>query len=369
MKTKRKIKLKVILRLLIITLIIITIIIFLPKDSNNSDSQYSKQALLNANEYGIQDILLEDQYSKTLEEVLLNNLFIYEYYDDYLEIEYLENEMFLDNSNLFLSKGYSGTEINNIYKLSITNQNKLTGLDYVDISNYVDIINYNADNTSRYNDYLNTNNIAINEAVTYVNIGLDEGFYTNTTEIDNPGNLNTNVNKFNKLPGDYIPNNLINLTSFPSYQLTSEAAEMFEKLYTDITAEGIYLSVFSAYRSYSRQAVLFNNYSNTYGVESALTFSAKAGHSEHQTGLAIDVYNPTYYSQTKIRVDDITYEWLLSNAHKYGFIVRYPKDSIDITGYVEEPWHLRYLGVDLATDVADKNITYDEYYDLYIKKY
>ena len=94
------------------------------------------------------------------------------------------------------------------------------------------------------------------------------------------------------------------------------------------------------------------------GFAEAETYSARAGYSEHQLGLAVDILNGrwSYLSET-----DKEYEWLINNSYKYGYILRYPRDKEYVTGYVFEDWHFRYLGVELATKVYESNLTYDEY--------
>ena len=115
------------------------------------------------------------------------------------------------------------------------------------------------------------------------------------------------------------------------------------------------MPLLSGYRSYYTQQYLYNSYVSTYGRESADTFSARPGHSEHQTGLAFDVGSiDDYYGDTPAGI------WLKENAHYYGFIIRYPKGKEHITGYKYEPWHIRYLGVDIATDIYNKGVTLEE---------
>ena len=114
-----------------------------------------------------------------------------------------------------------------------------------------------------------------------------------------------------------------------------------------------------------RKKKLYNNYKNRDGEQKADTYSARPGFSEHQLGLAVDVRSNTLS-------DNLTpehYEWMLNNSYKYGFIVRYPKGKQHITQFMEEPWHLRYLGVELATKVHSTGLTYDEYYDFQYKIY
>lgn len=115
----------------------------------------------------------------------------------------------------------------------------------------------------------------------------------------------------------------------------------------------------STYRSYDYQKKLYNNYVKEKGLYYADMASARAGHSEHQTGLAVDVADITLdydnFEQTK------EFIWMKNNAHKYGFILRYPKAKFHITGFKYEPWHYRYVGVSLANYLYKNNITLDEY--------
>ena len=146
--------------------------------------------------------------------------------------------------------------------------------------------------------------------------------------------------------------------------MRKEAAEAFDKLQAYALTEGVSIYPYSAYRSYKSQDIIYNRYVNKDGVKKADTYSARPGHSEHQTGLAVDIRSTGYYELL-----DKHYEWLKDNIHNYGFIIRYTKSNENITGYQEEPWHLRYVGINHATKVHELKITYDEYYDLYLKEY
>lgn len=141
------------------------------------------------------------------------------------------------------------------------------------------------------------------------------------------------ANKTYALPSSYEPGGLLN-----------EFYSNFNKMKNDAASQGISLSIISGFRSYSRQSTLYNNYVNRDGKAAADTYSARAGHSEHQTGLAADI-NSLYQSF----IDTPEGKWLNNNCQKYGFIIRYPKGKESITGYVYEPWHIRYVGVDIAT--------------------
>ena len=126
--------------------------------------------------------------------------------------------------------------------------------------------------------------------------------------------------------------------------------------------EGIYLNIGSGFRSYSTQNGLYNRYAARDGQAAADTQSARPGHSEHQSGLAADIKGPNdylYLNQEWINTSEG--QWLNNNCYKYGFIIRYPQGKQHITGYKYEPWHIRYLGVEVATSVYNSGLTLEEY--------
>lgn len=370
-KRKRKRLKKKVLFILILIILIIAYIIYMNINVDNNEyinSDYSDEAITVFETYNTSDKLSNYNYSKTLEEILINDMYNELYLTEYLDITYLENDTFLEEVNTYLNKGYNANEVNSIYYLSDLNQEKIKNTDYVDFLDYIDISNFNVDNISRYESYSKDNDYDINTVVTYVNIYLDYEFYEEVVEATDPSSFSVLVNKYHSI-GDYEPENLVGIEGFSNYLMVEEAAEHFELLMEAASIDGFTFEPNSTYRSYSYQYSLFNYYCSIDGAAIAATYSAMAGHSEHQTGLAVDIYNPTYYYSTGVRLNDEDYAWILENSYKYGYIVRYPVDSIDITGYIEEPWHLRYLGVELATSVAESGLTYDEYYDLYLTEY
>lgn len=223
---------------------------------------------------------------------------------------------------------------------------------------------YKDENIERYKIYKEKNqDFSDNEIITYVNIGLDNPYYTNTKEAERQHTTEILVNKYNYISISYVPKNLETInTKYANNNmlLTKEAKDAFEKLAAAAASEDYTITVMSAYRSYEYQQSLYNRYLAIDGQELTDTYSARAGHSEHQTGLAIDVYNKnlpyTAFENTQ------EFYWMKENAYKYGYILRYPKDKEFITGYQYEPWHYRYVGVKIATYLQENNITYDEYY-------
>lgn len=182
-------------------------------------------------------------------------------------------------------------------------------------------------------------------------------------EIVYPNSITVLVDKYHKLSSDYVPRDLTPLSYQPYYLLRKEAADAFEEMVESARLFGHYFYPFSAYRSYARQEELYQAYVLKDGEAIADHYSAKPGHSEHQTGLTVDVRSAGL-------LDNVTtedYAWLKDYAHHFGFIIRYPENKNEITGYISEPWHLRYVGKKVATHMKKLGITFDEYYRIYIK--
>ncbi len=351
---------------LIIILAIILISIFSNKNKEENNTQYSNNAIKVMKEQNVFNKITEKEYSKTVETMLNEKLFKEEYLDTYYAIEYNDMTGFAVVVNKFLEKKYNAKEINYIIKNYKEHLNILLNMEYVDILQFNDISNFDIEKIERYLKYQEEQDYDLKTVVTYVNIGLDlKGYssYIEYTEEEAQSDLTILVNKYHKLPDNYEPNDLVPLSYNKQYKLRQEAAEAFQILTNAALLDNVVFYPFSPYRSFETQAKLYNNYKNRDGEQKADTYSARPGFSEHQLGLAVDVRSNTLN-------DNLTpehYEWMLNNSYKYGFIVRYPKGKQHITQFIEEPWHLRYLGIDLATKVHNSNLTYDEYYDIYMK--
>ena len=180
--------------------------------------------------------------------------------------------------------------------------------------------------------------------------------------IFDPSSLTVCVNRKSTLSSDYKPTDLVlpdvrAVNSSNRLYMRKEAAIALEELFKAAEDENYYLYAVSGYRSYSYQKSIYNPYSG---------YSAPAGASEHQLGLAMDITLAKYNGTLSVDFGNTKEgKWVKENAHKYGFIIRYLQGKEDITGYNYEPWHLRYLGVDLATELYEKNITLEEYYGDY----
>lgn len=189
-----------------------------------------------------------------------------------------------------------------------------------------------------------------------------------TTTAVNAGetdSITTLVNKNHSISASYVPGDLVtvDLPSTRDTQLRSVAAEGLTKLFAAAEGAGHKLYCCSGYRSYETQSELYAWNVDTYGVDGAELVSARPGMSEHQLGLAMDVTSAAVgFDLLESFGSTSEGQFIKENAHKYGFIVRYPQGKTDITGYAYEPWHLRYLGVDVATAIYNSGKTMEEYY-------
>lgn len=171
------------------------------------------------------------------------------------------------------------------------------------------------------------------------------------------------VNKRHPLsPPDYVPANLVGIGN--GQVARAEAAQALTSLLAAAQKAGRPMYALSGYRSYGTQSALYNSYVQSDGQAAADTYSARPGHSEHQTGLAIDVGNGTCNLEICFGTT-ATGKWLAANAHSYGFVIRYPNGKTGITGYQYEPWHLRYIGTSVSKDMHTKGIaTLEEYFGI-----
>lgn len=218
-------------------------------------------------------------------------------------------------------------------------------------------------NLDRYINYKEKNkNLSNNQIVKDVNMDLDKDPYTDMKEAKNLNKINILVNKHNYLKEDYVPNNLEQLDTkyaLSNMYLVNTAKDAFENMSKAASKEHLKIIAMSTYRSYEYQVNLYNNYAKNDGKVAADTYSGRPGNSEHQTGLAVDVYNQdeTYTNFEKTE----EYIWMQNNAYKYGFILRFPKGKEKETGYEFESWHYRYVGKDIAKSIKENNISLEEY--------
>lgn len=294
-------------------------------------------------------------------EVINKNITDLETVDQFINNENFKTEKLLSYINYYTNNNVS-------IEKTIDLVNKNIDFDQNTYSPIIDdIMNEKYFIDSRLDRYLNyyekNQNKSPNEIVSVVNSNADYAFYSKTEISDLSKDNLVLVNKFYSLPSNYEPDDLVTIESpYGIGQLRKEAYEQFKKMYRDAEKENLKINIVSAYRSYSKQKNLYEKYVQNDGKALADTYSARPGHSEHQTGLTIDVViDEEYFKNTD------EFRWLQKNAHKYGFILRYPEKADYITGYMFEPWHYRYVGVDAATEIYNLGITFDEYYTFFIE--
>lgn len=192
-------------------------------------------------------------------------------------------------------------------------------------------------------------------------------FYQNIKETDVSKGVLMLCNKNYKLPADFEPRNLVPVPDGyyvmdgKDYVLESEVVSAFVQMADAAASEGLNLKVISGYRSEEFQVELYQSYGEAYGYEEADTYSARPRHSEHETGLCMDI---NMVDQAFQNTEE--YTWLMNHGASYGFILRYPEGKEEITGYIYEPWHWRYVG-EKAGEIKASGLSFDEYYYEYLE--
>ncbi len=230
---------------------------------------------------------------------------------------------------------------------------------------------YISKNLDRYLKYYDANKkTAYSDIVAIVNTNNDYEYYEHDIEANTSLGEKLLCNKFYKLPDGYEPEDLVTMKNKYYYGeaqvVKEEVYDAFIDMWNAANEEGIYLIVNSSYRSFDIQNELYTEYKDNYGTKEADSVASRPGYSEHQTGLSVDIFSKDNTS-TKTFKDSNAYNWLVNHSYEYGFILRYPQDKENITGYEFEPWHYRYVGKKIAKEIKTKNITYEEYYAYYIE--
>lgn len=181
--------------------------------------------------------------------------------------------------------------------------------------------------------------------------------------VENPDDVTVLVNKLHEIPKGWKPDDLEDVIDCHQ-QLRHEANEAYTKFYQAAKAKGIAIYTISGYREPETQQLYWDNSVKVFGEEHAVQYNAYPRRSEHELGLCVDISYTTEGDRLSEKVADSALgKFIESDAYKYGFILRYPQDKVRITGYSYEPWHIRYVGVDLATKLHNENITLEEYYE------
>jgi len=201
---------------------------------------------------------------------------------------------------------------------------------------------------------------------------ISAGFDKKQFSTDKADSLWVVVNKTRALPSTYVPSNLVNpnvplrlSASDPEMHMRTDAGAALEKLFAGADTAGIHYHLSSGYRSYAEQQQLYQMYVSQLGLAAADESSARPGHSEHQTGLAADVAPASGVCDIQqCFASTPEGQWLAANAYRYGFIIRYQSGSQAIVGYEYEPWHIRYVGSELAAQLQKNGQTLEQFLGL-----
>src|SRR5574344_150416 len=271
-----------------------------------------------------------------------------------------------------LQKNYSIEEINTIKsKFNNSELDELLNEDYIPkLADFVNQKYFIYNNLERYLKYYQDNpTIDLKTIVTLVNVGRDNNYYEHTVATDTSKDTLMLVNKYHYLDENYVPDNLMTVESTYAYDgniVRKDVFDAFLNMYNAAKEENITLILNSSYRSYKDQEDTWLARKKAYGIQKADAYAARAGYSEQQTGLAIDINQ--FNTTEKDFENTQAFTWLQNNASKYGFILRYPEGKENITGYSYESWHYRYVGKEVAQKILDEDLTFDEYYAFYIEK-
>ena len=268
--------------------------------------------------------------------------------------------------------GYSESEIKDILKydekyITYAKENEYED-DFIPLIKEKYFLWKNYDKYIEYiDDVYEDKKVDYSKVISLVNVGANYEPYTHTKKADMDKGYAILVNKYTSLPEKYAPDDVVEMSnwySYPGNSIRKDVYDAFKEMFNAAKEEGLTLIVNSSYRTYEVQKEIYDDYDDNRGREYADKYAARPDFSEHQTGLSIDIFSAGSNMETFEGTDE--FKWLSENSYKYGFILRYPKNKEDITGYSYEAWHYRYVGKDLAKKVYDSGLTYDEYYAYYL---
>lgn len=246
-------------------------------------------------------------------------------------------------------------------------ENKIT------LNDLIPYLEYSSFNIYKYFEYqklIDTKDYSILEAINYINNPNYFNFYCSPRESIYQNTNTMLVNKCFFLDSSFTPSNLVYLKDTNLSYIKRENEEMmikkdilnsYQNLYTDALKNGFQLYIFSSYRDYNKQYHLYYNVNNQNDE-----YVARPGFSEHQSGYALDISTLNHGLTNNFQYSD-EYKWLIENSYKYGFILRYPEEKENITGYKYEPWHFRFVGEDIAEFLYKNKLTLEEYILKYLE--
>lgn len=352
--------------LLVVVALLITsvfMMFWIPKISNEAKLKelgYDSDAIKIIEKQDLtQTILQHSYYSKYLSTSIKDGSLRTEYIALYAAIKSdrtLESVDFLLYNRL-LDIGYESDQLENLF-----NQ-----LQFFELTPLL-VFNYQWDENPYIEDCLN--NRASNSADSFSLSSSYFELYKVQSTITSPASINALINNTYTLPSDYIPSNLENLSlqyAVSDVSLQQEAKQAFESFAQAAMEANHNFYATVGYRSYETQEAAYNSVLARMSEAQADQYTIRPGHSEHQSGLAVNIAS-TYETNDDF-INTQTYQWMKENCNAYGFIQRYPSSKSTITGVTNEEDHLRYVGKELAQKVTESTLTYDEYYLLYLAQW
>lgn len=330
---------------------------------------YSKEASKNILFSFNKEYVLSVGENKTLNRAFESKDYNEKYMDNYTKIKFVDHKDLIANINKLLKIGYSNSDINIILAHGdndsvkrFAKREKIKYLEEFFVVEYAKLDNYD-----RYVAYSDETGEDEESTVLYVNLDMDKEDYKDAVLIDK-FSTDMLVNKHRYLDEKFVPTDLSEIdekyASSEGMKASRLAINAFIQMSKAAEKEDYQLVINSAYRSYQDQVDINNTYLDLYGKNYVDKYVAKPGFSEHQTGLCFDIGS----RRSNVFANSSEYQWVLDNAYKYGFILRFPKKYESITGFRAEPWHYRYVGKKIAKYIHDENITLEEYYTLFLDK-
>ena len=376
MKTKKvRLKLKPsvvnVLKIIgVIVIILLVIYIYYCKQiSNITDLGYSrvaaKKILFNDNK----DYFMTVKENETLNAAIESDDYNEKYIKNYAKITYYDQKNLIKNINTFLSKGYSNSDISII--LAHGDENDVSEFAKRERVRYLEeFYEYPYAKLKYYDRYLAyTDETGEDERTTviHVNLNMDKVEYDDAESVDK-FSFDMLVNKYHMLDEDFEPEDMMvmpkDYTGNEEYSANRTAVNALIQMFEAAKTEGLEMVVNSAYRSYQDQIDIQEYYRKWYGDNYVKNYVARPGFSEHQTGVAFDIGS----TSSNVFANSKEYAWMQENAYKYGFIMRFSKKAEAITGFRSEPWHYRYVGKEIAEYIHEHNITFEEYYVMFLDK-
>ncbi|MBR4618288.1 MAG: M15 family metallopeptidase [Bacilli bacterium] len=370
---KMKPKTKLIVRIIMVVLILLIVVFGYYYHVINKLEKvgYSRIASNNILKNFKLEYALNNPNNKTLNRAFESSDYKEKYLDYYKQIKYQDHDNLIKNINSLIEKKYSARDISIILShgsdKSVTEFSKREKVKYLEEFYSYDFAKL--DNYDRYVKYMNDEGDDEETTIILVNLDLDKKDYEDPVKVTDKTKT-VLANKHHYLGKDYIPNNLISvpekytIDGDLSTKGTKEAVDAAITMIKAAEKDGLKLFVNSGYRSYDDQKEVYNTYLSLYGQSYVDKYVVNPGYSEHQTGYAFDFASGT----SNIFRNSKEYDWMIKNSYKYGFCYRYLKSKESITGIRNEAWHFRYVGKEIAKVMDKEELSFEEYYAIYIDK-